>query len=69
MKVELTDTKVQTAINAMYVAAEQYERTAKDLQTIDGHGRMAAQFTQQAKETRALAEEFEQAETVELVGG
>jgi hypothetical protein len=60
-----TDNETNLIVNALYVAAEEYRLAARKCQELvdgglGGHERTVAQFNQQEKEARELAEKIEQ---------
>ena len=55
-----------TVVNALYCAADKFDANAKELAEIPNHGRVAEQFKRQAVEARKIAEQIEQADTIEL---
>lgn len=63
---ELTESERTTLTNALYVAAERFKENAASLRKEPGHTRMAEQFDQQEKDSRKLAEDIEQAESLRL---
>jgi hypothetical protein len=53
-------------MNALRIAAEQYDSSEHDCECHPGHGRLAQQFKKQAGEARALIDAIEIAETIKL---
>lgn len=58
--------KRSTLVNALRLAALQYDKDVEIVASVPNYGRLADSFKTQASEARKLADEIEQAATIRL---
>lgn len=56
LKFAFTDDQAASIVNALMIAATQYDSDAQTCRGVAGHERMAEQFMTQARNARALAD-------------